>query len=167
MEPTETTLPIASLNPHPRNYNQHPDEQMRRIAASLNKFGQVRPIVVHGDTIIAGHGVYQAAHLLGYRSLRCTVLPGTWTEEQAMAYLVADNETRRGAEPDTDILAGLLDELRNDFTPESLGFSGDDLEALLAGLEPPDFEPVGIEEQGRLDEKAKVCCPECGHEFTP
>jgi hypothetical protein len=35
------------------------------------------------------------------------------------------------------------------------------------GITPPDFQPVGIEEQGRLDEKAKVTCPECGHEFTP
>lgn len=31
----------------------------------------------------------------------------------------------------------------------------------------PDFEPVGIEEQGRLDEKAKVECPECGCRFEP
>ena len=35
------------------------------------------------------------------------------------------------------------------------------------GTIPPIFEPVGIEEQGRLDEKAKAKCPECGHEFTP
>jgi len=35
------------------------------------------------------------------------------------------------------------------------------------GIISPDFEPVGIDEQGRLDEKAKVTCPECGHEFTP
>jgi hypothetical protein len=31
----------------------------------------------------------------------------------------------------------------------------------------PAFDPVGIEQQGRLDEKAKVTCPECGHEFIP
>ncbi len=29
----------------------------------------------------------------------------------------------------------------------------------------PDFEPVDIGEQPRLDEKNKVCCPECGCEF--
>jgi hypothetical protein len=29
----------------------------------------------------------------------------------------------------------------------------------------PDFQPVGIEEQGRLDEKQKHICPECGHAF--
>ena len=31
----------------------------------------------------------------------------------------------------------------------------------------PDFEPVGIDEQGRLDQKKPVTCPECGHEFVP
>ena len=35
------------------------------------------------------------------------------------------------------------------------------------GIIPPDFEPVGIDEQGRLDQKATVKCPECGHEFIP
>lgn len=28
-----------------------------------------------------------------------------------------------------------------------------------------DFQPVGIDEQGRLDQKKPVTCPECGHEF--
>ena len=35
------------------------------------------------------------------------------------------------------------------------------------GIVPPDFEPATADDQSRLDEKAKVCCPECGHEFTP
>ena len=34
-----------------------------------------------------------------------------------------------------------------------------------AGIIPPDFQPVGADEQGRLDEKSKTKCPECGHEF--
>lgn len=29
----------------------------------------------------------------------------------------------------------------------------------------PDFIPVGEDEQGKLDQKAKYVCPECGHEF--
>ena len=30
-----------------------------------------------------------------------------------------------------------------------------------------DFEAVSAEEQGRLDKKNPVTCPECGHEFVP
>jgi len=40
-------------------------------------------------------------------------------------------------------------------------------EMLLAEEQTPDFQPVGIDEQGRLDQKKPVTCPECGHEFTP
>jgi hypothetical protein len=36
-----------------------------------------------------------------------------------------------------------------------------------AGIVPPNFEPASIEDQGRLDEKKKATCPECGHEFHP
>jgi ParB family chromosome partitioning protein len=39
----------------------------------------------------------------------------------------------------------------------------------LANGEPdvmPDFEPVSVDEQGRLDEKKPIECPECGHHFT-
>jgi len=39
-------------------------------------------------------------------------------------------------------------------------------ELLLANDIIPDFQPVGVEEQGRLDQKKPVICPECGHEFT-
>ncbi len=39
-----------------------------------------------------------------------------------------------------------------------------EIEALLQG---PSFEPVGADEQSRLDEKKLVTCPECGAEFRP
>jgi hypothetical protein len=136
-EPIETTRDIDTLAPHSRNYNQHPPEQIERLAASLRQFGQVRPIVVHGDTIIAGHGVYLVAQHLNYQTLRVTQLPDDWTEEQALAYLVADNETRRGAESDDAGLAALLDELQQaDFDLNSLGFDEQEYSALLDGLTP-------------------------------
>jgi hypothetical protein len=43
-------------------------------------------------------------------------------------------------------------------------FDSDDLTALLDG---PDFQPVTDAQQSRLDQKKKVTCPECGHEFKP
>lgn len=38
----------------------------------------------------------------------------------------------------------------------------DDLDALLSG---PSFDPVGEDGQPRLDERAQITCPQCGHEF--
>ena len=45
----------------------------------------------------------------------------------------------------------------------------DDFVRLVDGeftvYETPMFEPVGSDEQGQLDQKKKIMCPECGHEF--
>jgi hypothetical protein len=35
------------------------------------------------------------------------------------------------------------------------------------GIIPPNFKPVGIDTQPRLDEKKRAECPECGYEFVP
>ena len=40
----------------------------------------------------------------------------------------------------------------------------DDVASLISG---PEFDPVGADDQSRLDEKKTVTCPECGHEFVP
>jgi hypothetical protein len=34
-------------------------------------------------------------------------------------------------------------------------------------LQEPDFGPASADEQGRLDKKNPIQCPECGHEFIP
>jgi hypothetical protein len=52
------------------------------------------------------------------------------------------------ATPDASALLASMDE--------------DDVRALLAG---PSFEPVGADQQSRLDRKKAVTCPACGHEF--
>src|SRR5262245_22219154 len=37
----------------------------------------------------------------------------------------------------------------------------------IGWLQEPDFKPASADEQGRLDKKNPVTCPECGHEFIP
>jgi hypothetical protein len=57
-----------------------------------------------------------------------------------------------------------------EFDVEAAGFTGEEIDGLiekLAGEIVPDFQPGTIDDQGRLDQKAKTTCPECGHEFTP
>lgn len=46
----------------------------------------------------------------------------------------------------------------------------DELELLSVDLEyfrDADLQPANADEQGRLDEKNPITCPECGHEFVP
>jgi hypothetical protein len=61
-----------------------------------------------------------------------------------------------------------VDLLKENFDLNELlgwGFTRDAFHEL--GLEIPDFSPTPADVQPRLDQKAPVRCPECGHEFTP
>jgi hypothetical protein len=51
---------------------------------------------------------------------------------------------------------------------ETLDLPQINLEEFKVGwLEEPDFEPASADQQGRLDKKNPITCPECGHEFIP
>jgi len=88
----------------------------------------------------------------GYRQVR-------WTERQCeQANIVAN---RAGGEWDWDVLA-------NEFEMgDLLTWGFDETQLFGAGMMVPDFQPVGIDEQPRLDQKSPVTCPECGAEFVP
>jgi hypothetical protein len=146
------TIPINLLDPHPANYNQHPPKQIKRLQASLRKFGQPRSIVVQAqDTgrflIVAGHGVTLAARAEKWTALRCDVIPADWPQERVKAYLAADNELGRMAEPDNAALAAILEEARGFDAEllEAMGYGEEEFEALLRevgiGGEPEDADP--------------------------
>ena len=56
MQTTDAKIPLAGLASHSQNYNRHSAQQVKRLAKSLEKFGQVRSVVVWRSTILAGHG---------------------------------------------------------------------------------------------------------------
>jgi ParB-like chromosome segregation protein Spo0J len=117
--------------------------------------------------IVRGHGRLQAAKLLG-----CEVVPvdrqDYENEAAEWADLIADNRLSELSTIDNAILKDVLEELDTGaLDMELTGFTEDALEGLMSQFHVPDFQPASEDEQGRLDEKAKVICPECGHEFTP
>ena len=58
--------PVSDLKPHPRNYKDHPDDQLEHIIESIKSTGFYRNIVIAQDgTILAGHGVVAAAKKMG------------------------------------------------------------------------------------------------------
>jgi ParB family transcriptional regulator, chromosome partitioning protein len=166
-------IPVERIRDHPENYNYHPAAQVERLALSHNELGQYRSIVVwqqrDGTFMrVAGHGYSEGAQRAGATMLRCEVLPADTPASTVKAIMLADNLHATGSEPDDQALVRLLEEQRDaGFSLEAIGSSDASLAALLAKLESPSFEPVGEDEQGRLDEKAKVICPECGCTFEP
>lgn len=164
-------VPIEQLSQDPSNVRKHSERNLSAIVASLRKFGQQKPIVIDGKGIIlAGNGTYEAAKRLGWDTI--AVVQTDLKGSEATAYAIADNRTAELAEWDEMALAETLRALQSEeFDVEAAGWQEDEIDALLTRLGNaaivPDFQPGSIDDQGRLDEKAKVICPECHHEFTP
>jgi ParB-like chromosome segregation protein Spo0J len=156
---------LSRLKPHPRNANEG---DFGAIQESVETNGFYGRIVANRRTghIVAGNHRYYVAREQGFETL-----PVEWIDvdpEAELRIVLADNRTARLGRDDDAKLAALLAELAN--TPTGLtgtGFDGDDLDRLISDLASPNFTPATLEEQGRLDQKKPVCCPECGHEFVP
>lgn len=155
---------IEALIPYARNSRTHSDAQIAQIAASIREFGFTNPVLVDSDGgIIAGHGRVMAARKLGLKDVPCIAL-GHLTAAQRKAYIIADNRLALNAGWDEEMLRLEFADLSEaGFNMDLLGFSVDELaEAMGMG---GNFEPGSIEDQGRLDQKKPVTCPNCGHEF--
>jgi ParB-like chromosome segregation protein Spo0J len=160
-------VPIAELMLDPANVRKHGDRNRETIKASLMRYGQQKVIVIDKQGIVrAGNGTMAEARELGWTHLAVTRSDLTTTD--LVGYAVADNRTAELATWDDSALADTLKALEADgFDLDAAGFNSAELDELIGKLTVPNFEPVGIDEQGKLDEKAKVECPDCGCQFTP
>lgn len=155
---------VCELTAYGKNARTHSDSQVAQIAASIREFGFTNPVLIDKEGgIIAGHGRVLGARKLGLKEVPCLRLDHL-TENQKRAYIIADNKLALNAGWDAEVLQVELADLSgSSFNMDLLGFGVDDLaEAMGMG---GNFEPGTEEDQGRLDQKKPVTCPNCGHEF--
>ncbi len=129
-----TTEPrsLADLRPHPRNYRRHPEHQLAILRESLRVHGQQKPVVITPDgTILAGHGLVEAAQAEGWTEIACHIYDGPYPE----AFLAIDNRASDLAEDDEDALATLLRDLEVQDQLLAAGWEKDDLSELLTRLD--------------------------------
>jgi DNA modification methylase len=129
-------LPLDQIVPFDRNPRTHPAWQITQIAASIEEFGFVNPILLGADgIIIAGHGRFEAARLIGLEVVPVIRL-GHLNSEQRRALVIADNKIAENAQWDMDLLRELVGELHAEhFDLDLLGFSDEELGDLM------DFAP--------------------------
>lgn len=151
--------PLSSLTHDPRNVRTHNPRNLQAIAASLQQFGQRRPVVIRSDgTILAGNGLTMAAAQLGWDQVAVTVVPDDWTEDQARAYAIADNRTGDLAEWDEGALIEALESIDGDELLLAAGFNQTEFENLIRawtgkdeGSTNPDDEWVAMPEYDQKD----------------
>lgn len=153
----------ATLVANPLNFRTHPQPQAKALAGVLREVGVVQNIIVNKRTGRMVDGHLRVAIALQEKQPSIPVVYVDLDEAEEAKVLATLDPIAAMAGADADVLAQLL---------EMVSTEDEAVQALLsqiaedAGIIPPDFEPVGIEEQGRLDQKKPVQCPECGHEFT-
>ena len=145
-----TYRPLGDLIPYARNSRTHSEAQVAQIAASIREFGWTNPVLVDGSSgVIAGHGRILAARQLGLEQVPCIELAGM-SEAQKRAYVIADNKLALNAGWDDEALRVEIEALKDeDFDLALLGFSGEELDALL---EPPEQISSGLTDEDDVPE---------------
>ncbi len=140
--------PLDRLVPNETNPRTHTREQIDQIAASIQEFGFVNPILVGEDgRIIAGEGRFRAALRLKMSEVPVIVLTHL-SEVQRRALVIADNRIALSAGWDEQKLREQLAALHGgNFDLRVLGFDDEELQDRLAasetgGLEDEDEVPA-------------------------
>lgn len=137
------TRKVSELANDPANARKHDDRNIEAIKASLQRFGQQKPIVVDSSGVVrAGNGTLQAAKALGWETIECVVTDLKGAE--ATAYAIADNRSAELAEWDDDVLTATLQSLADE-DPSLLVDAGFD-EKELARLVAQTAEPLEDDE---------------------
>lgn len=152
----ETLVPISDLEPFPGNPRRGDTDA---VAASLRRFGQVKPIVVDGARIVAGHTLVRAAEAEGWTHVAASSNEFA-SEEEQRAFLLADNRSSDLSTYDDRLL---LEQLRSLTDREGTGYRDTDLlvlEESLRELEAPPSSPTDD------DHVTAYHCPSCGYQWS-
>ena len=129
---------VTTLNQHPENPRRG---NVAAIRESLRRFGQVRPIVVQSETryVIAGNHTLQAAIEEGWNEIVAVFVD--LSDEEARAYLLADNRTSDLGGYDDPALALILNDLAATGKLEGTAWTIDQLDDLNALLQEMQSSP--------------------------
>jgi len=153
----KTTITYKSptqLKPRKTNPRTHSKRQIEQIAASIEEFGFINPVLIdEDDRIIAGHGRVEAAKLLGMRDVPALRVDHL-SPAQVRAYVIADNRLAENAGWDRALLALELQELSIDpnFDVTVTGFEVPEIDLLIQDLD--QAEPDEADEVPETDRSA-------------
>lgn len=126
-------LSLQSLKACEGNARKHSKKQISKIAASIKAFGFTQPILIdEQNTILAGHGRFEAAKLIGLSHVPCIVIEHL-THEQKRAYAIADNRLSDESSWDYQILAHEL---------KAIKIADPKLDLSLTGFSLPNIEII-------------------------
>src|SRR5215469_14672244 len=146
-------IAVGALKPNARNARTHSKKQIRQIADSVTAFGFLVPILIDdGGVIIAGHGRYDAAVLLGLQEVPVIRVEGL-SEAKRRALALADNKIAENAGWDRELLATELPELADILIVEGLDVS-------ITGFAPVEIDQIATDFEEDPSDPADTVDPE-------
>lgn len=124
---------LKDLEKAVHNPRTHSQKQIQKLANCIERFGFTQPVLIDANnTIVAGHGRYEAAKLLGLKEIPVIVLEHL-SEEELKAYMIADNKLAELSQWDEDLLKLDLEELITaDFDLSFTGFDTPEIDLLVS-----------------------------------
>lgn len=146
---------ISELSEWKNNSRIHTQRNLLTIKNSLEKFGQMKPLIVQKSSmsIIAGNGTFQAMKALGWEKADCYIID--IDDKKAEAYCIVDNRATDQSEWDQKTLMEVLQDL-SEFDEELLnctGFDATEMEKMLQFLEDDPFGDMKKQEEKKEKKK--------------
>jgi len=176
-QPKIELVDIEKLIDYVNNAKTHSEEQIEKVASSIKEFGFINPIVIDKDFgIVAGHCRSKSAKKLGLTKVPC-IIADHLTEAQKKAYVLADNRLAEyGSGWDKDLLKIELDDIKDNFNLDDIGFDAGFLSELDIDFSVDgDTQSIDSTKDDNVDgakefseddfSKFDNQCPKCGFEF--
>lgn len=132
-----TVLLLKQIRPNCKNARTHSAQQISKIAVSIEQFGFTNAVLVdEKNRLLADHGRFAAAEMVGLREIPAVVIKGL-SDAEKRALVLADNKLAEQAGWDTELLYAELTELQEVLPAEGLdisltGFDAAQIDGLLA-----------------------------------
>lgn len=127
-------MPLDELHLDPANAREHGERNLETIRASLERFGQAEPLVVHAGTgrVIGGNGRLVAMREMGWTE--ADIVEIETDDVTATALGIALNRTAELATWDEAALGRILESLRTEGALDGIGFTDADMDDLISSL---------------------------------
>ena len=155
---------LHKLQPNPKNPNNHPKDQIERLAKIIDYQGQRSPIVVskRSGFITKGHGRLEAITLLGWEKVAVDYQDYD-SEAQEYADIVADNSIAEWSTLDLSEITNEFSAFDSELDFDFLGIKNLDIN----NLEPEDLSDNNKEiDTDNFGNDLQHTCPKCGFEFN-
>lgn len=135
-----TKVNVDLLKGPEKNVRKHNEKQIRELARSIEKFGQIRPVVIDEKNVVyCGNGLVEAAKFAGWKQVEVLKKTGM-SEADKKKLMIADNRIYTLGFDDFENINAILEEIGDFDIP---GFDTETLEAMFGDID-EEIESFGV-----------------------